>query len=111
MRKKLWTLVFSFLIIFSFSNNCKAQHDFEIAKNVDIFISILKELNAKYADEISPGDLTKTAIDAMLSSLDPYTVYYPESQIEDYKMMSTISANAPNGCRLTIFTVATSPTA
>ena len=88
MRKKLWTLVFSFLIIFSFSNNCKAQHDFEIAKNVDIFVSILKELNAKYADEISPGDLTKTAIDAMLSSLDPYTVYYPESQIEDYKMMT-----------------------
>ena len=88
MRKKLWTLVFSFLIIFSFSNICKAQHDFEIAKNVDIFVSILKELNAKYADEISPGDLTKTAIDAMLSSLDPYTVYYPESQIEDYKMMT-----------------------
>ena len=88
MRKKLWTLVFSFLIIFSFSNVCRAQHDFEIAKNVDIFVSILKELNAKYADEISPGDLTKTAIDAMLSSLDPYTVYYPESQIEDYKMMT-----------------------
>lgn len=88
MRKKLWTLVFSCLIIFSFSNVCKAQHDFEIAKNVDIFVSILKELNAKYADEISPGDLTKTAIDAMLSSLDPYTVYYPESQIEDYKMMT-----------------------
>ncbi|MBO2526474.1 MAG: peptidase S41 [Bacteroidetes bacterium] len=88
MRKKLCALLFSFLIIFSFSNVCNAQHDFEIAKNVDIFVSILKELNAKYADEISPGDLTKTAIDAMLSSLDPYTVYYPESQIEDYKMMT-----------------------
>ena len=88
MRRKLSTLILSILIIFSFTNNCKAQHDFEIAKNVDIFVSILKELNAKYADEISPGDLTKTAIDAMLSSLDPYTVYYPESQIEDYKMMT-----------------------
>jgi carboxyl-terminal processing protease len=88
MRKKLCALLFSFLIIFSFSNVCNAQHDFEIAKNVDIFVSILKELNAKYADEIFPGDLTKTAIDAMLSSLDPYTVYYPESQIEDYKMMT-----------------------
>jgi carboxyl-terminal processing protease len=88
MRKKLRILLLSFLIIFSFSDVCKAQHDFEIAKNVDIFVSILKELNAKYADEISPGDLTKTAIDAMLSSLDPYTVYYPESQIEDYKMMT-----------------------
>lgn len=67
----------------------KAQNDFEIAKNVDIFISILKELNAKYADEISPGDLVKTAIDGMLKDLDPYSVYYPESQIEDVRMMTT----------------------
>ncbi len=67
----------------------KAQNDFEIAKNVDIFVSILKELNEKYADEISPGKLTKTAVDAMLTSLDPYTVYYPESQIEDFRMMTT----------------------
>ena len=66
-----------------------AQNDFEIAKNVDIFVSILKELNEKYADEISPGKLTQTAIDAMLESLDPYTVYYPESQIEDYRLMTT----------------------
>lgn len=66
-----------------------AQNDFEIAKNVDIFVSILKELNDKYADEISPGDLAKAAIDAMLAGLDPYTVYYPESQIEDFRMMTT----------------------
>jgi carboxyl-terminal processing protease len=66
-----------------------AQNDFEIAKNVNIFVSILKDLNEKYADEISPGALTQTAIDAMLKSLDPYTVYYPESQIEDYRMMTT----------------------
>lgn len=66
-----------------------AQNDFEIAKNVDIFVSILKELNDKYADEIMPGQLTQTAIDAMLESLDPYTVFYPESEIEDYRMMTT----------------------
>lgn len=64
------------------------NNDFEIAKNVDIFVSILKELNDKYADEISPGQLTQTAIDAMLKSLDPYTVYYPESEIEEYRMMT-----------------------
>jgi carboxyl-terminal processing protease len=67
----------------------KSQNDFEVAKNVDIFITVLKELNAKYADEISVGDLTKTAIDAMLQKLDPYTVYYPESQIEDFKLLTT----------------------
>ena len=66
-----------------------AQNDFEIVKNVDIFISVLNELNDKYADEISPGELTQTAIKAMLKSLDPYTVYYPESAIEDYRMMTT----------------------
>lgn len=66
-----------------------AQNDFEIAKNVDIFITVLRELNDKYADEITPGDLTKTAIDAMLESLDPYTNYYPENQLEDVKMLTT----------------------
>ncbi|MCQ2272890.1 MAG: S41 family peptidase [Bacteroidales bacterium] len=88
MLKKISAIILSILIISSFLTTCEAQNDFEIAKNVDIFVSILKELNGKYADEISPGDLSKTAIDAMLSSLDPYTVYYPESQIEDFKMMT-----------------------
>ena len=80
---------FLLLVAVALALPCHAQNDFEIAKNVDIFVSILKELNAKYADEISPGDLTKTAIDAMLKSMDPYTVFYPESQIEDFKMMTT----------------------
>ena len=71
------------------SSSVTAQNDFEIVKNVDIFISVLNELNDKYADEISPGELTQTAIKAMLMSLDPYTVYYPESTIEDYRMMTT----------------------
>lgn len=88
---KIQNAILGFLCLFivGISAPCNAQNDFEIAKNVDIFISILKELNAKYADEISPGDLTKTAIDAMLKSMDPYTVFYPESQIEDFKMMTT----------------------
>lgn len=87
MKKKVLYLILS-LILFS-GIELRAQNDFEIAKNVDIFVSILKELNAKYADEISPGDLVKSAIDGMLNSLDPYSVYYPESQIEDYRMMTT----------------------
>ncbi|MDL2309122.1 PDZ domain-containing protein, partial [Bacteroidales bacterium OttesenSCG-928-C03] len=78
------------IAIFSLSFiSLKAQHDFEIAKNVDIFISVMKELNSKYAEDISPTDLTKTAVDAMLKSLDPYTIYYPESQIEDFRLMTT----------------------
>lgn len=82
-------ILFFTLIVGILVPTTHAQNDFEIAKNVDIFVSILKELNAKYADEISPGDLVKNAIDGMLTSLDPYSVFYPESQIEDYRMMTT----------------------
>lgn len=84
--RNLSLLILSFYLIFA---PCRAQNDFEIAKNVDIFVTVLRELNAKYADEITPGDLTKTAIDAMLASLDPYTNYYPENQLEDVKMLTT----------------------
>ena len=77
------------ILFFGLFSKANAQNDFEIVKNVDIFISVLNELNDKYADEISPGELTQTAIKAMLKSLDPYTVYYPESEIESYRMKNT----------------------
>jgi len=63
--------------------------DFEIAKNLDIYYSMFRELQQFYVDEIDPGKLVKTSIDEMLKSLDPYTVFYPESEIEDYKFMTT----------------------
>ena len=62
---------------------------FEISKNLEIFSAIMKELNIYYVDEIKPGDLTKTGVDAMLESLDPYTVYIPESMVEDHRMTTT----------------------
>ncbi len=62
---------------------------FEISKNLDIFNSIYRELNIAYVDDTKPGQLMKTGIDAMLNSLDPYTVYYTENDIEDYKFLST----------------------
>ena len=62
---------------------------FEISKNIDILVSVYKNINTFYVDETEPGDLMKTGIDAMLKKLDPYTVYYPESDIEDYKFMTT----------------------
>jgi carboxyl-terminal processing protease len=62
---------------------------FEISKHIEIFTSLYRELNVYYVDETKPGELMKTGIDAMLSSLDPYTVYYPESKIEDYRFMTT----------------------
>jgi len=76
------------IAFFGLFTRVSAQNDFEIVKNVDIFISVLNELNDKYADEISPGELTQTAIKAMLQSLDPYTVYYNEGEIETYRMQN-----------------------
>jgi carboxyl-terminal processing protease len=62
------------------------HNDFEISKNLDIFATLFRQLNVNYADEINPGKLTKVAIDAMLGSLDPFTVYMPEADIEDYRI-------------------------
>jgi len=78
-----------FIPVFFLTISLSAQNDFEISKNVDIFVSILKELNSKYADEINPTDLVTKAINGMLEHLDPYSVYYPESRIEEYKLMTT----------------------
>ena len=59
---------------------------FEISKNLEIFSSVYKNLHLNYVDDIESGKLIKTAIDAMLASLDPYTNYIPESNIEDVKL-------------------------
>lgn len=62
---------------------------FELSKNMEIFSAVYKEVDKLYVDEIEPGQMMKTAIDAMLKSLDPYTNYYSESQIEDFRFMTT----------------------
>jgi carboxyl-terminal processing protease len=62
---------------------------FEISKNLDIFNSVYRELNVAYVDGTRPGQLMKTGIDAMLGSLDPYTIYYTENDIEDFRYMTT----------------------
>ncbi len=62
---------------------------FEISKNLEIFATLYRELNMFYVDETNPGDLMKTGIDAMLESLDPYTNYITESDIEDFRFMTT----------------------
>jgi len=59
---------------------------FLYSKNIDIFASLYKELNINYVDEVNPSSLMKTGVDAMLDSLDPYTEYVQESDIEDYRM-------------------------
>ncbi len=59
---------------------------FEIAKQIEIFTTLFKELNMNYVDETNPAELMDTAIKNMLEGLDPYTVYLNEQDVEDYKI-------------------------
>ncbi len=88
--KKFWigtvVVVVLGLGFFSFTRDDK---NFEIAKNLEIYHTLFRELNMFYVDEINPNKLVKTSIDDMLSSLDPYTNYISEDQIEDFRFMTT----------------------
>ncbi|MCD9014372.1 S41 family peptidase [Parachryseolinea silvisoli] len=66
-----------------------AERYFEIAKNLDIFATLFKEVNALYVDDVNPNKLVRTGIDAMLNSLDPYTNYIPEDEVEDFRTINT----------------------
>ena len=63
--------------------------DFRIGKNLDIFFSLFRELNTFYVDEIDPDKVIKAGIDNMLKTLDPYTVYFPESEADEFNIMTT----------------------
>jgi carboxyl-terminal processing protease len=66
-----------------------ADQYFEISKNLDIFSTVYKEVNTYYVDEIEPGKLIRSGIDGMLNSLDPYTNFYSEAEIEDARFLTT----------------------
>ncbi|MCU0440267.1 MAG: S41 family peptidase [Raineya sp.] len=91
IRKSLKALVLPALAIATFFAFKKDPQDnaFEIAKNIDIFTTLYKEVNNYYVDEVNPNKIMRTGVDAMLKSLDPYTVYISEDQIEDYRTMTT----------------------
>jgi len=85
---KISCLVFAVLI--SLRNNTRAQSQgFEVIKGLELMDQIFQNLEHYYVDETFPGNMSKTAIDAMLKELDPYTVYYHEANIEDYRLMTT----------------------
>ncbi|MEP2773923.1 MAG: S41 family peptidase [Fulvivirga sp.] len=90
MKKLKYTLL-SVVVILLVSVAAIAPNSryFEIAKNLDIFATLFKEVNAYYVDEVDPDKLIKTGIDAMLYSLDPYTNYIPEEEIESFRTMTT----------------------
>src|SRR6478609_4332640 len=89
MKKKIALISLPFLVLGLLSFTPPAERYFEIAKNLDIFASLFKEVNALYVDEINPNTLIRTGIDAMLNSLDPYTNYIAEDEVEDFRTMNT----------------------
>jgi carboxyl-terminal processing protease len=67
----------------------RADQLFDLAKNLDIYASVIKELNQFYVDPIDPNKVVKNSIDGMLDQLDPYTVYYPEEDLDEFNTLTT----------------------
>jgi carboxyl-terminal processing protease len=87
LKKKYIIPIVASLFLFvgaSFKNDF-----FEIAKQIEIFTTLFKELNTNYVDETNPGELMDKAITGMLSSLDPYTVYFNEQEVLNFKINNT----------------------
>jgi len=91
MKRKHLVVVFLVAIGLIASLSAFKQTDkyFEISKNMEIFASVYKDVNLLYVDELNPSKIMTTGIDAMLESLDPYTNYIPEDNIEDFRTQLT----------------------
>lgn len=90
LSQKSWLFWGLMLVLLLFSVGFKVGGDlFEVSRNMEIFAELYTELNKSYVDETDPTRLMRTAIDSMLYSLDPYTNYYSESQIDESKLIRT----------------------
>ncbi len=89
MKNKLHVIIWVTLTCFTFQTSWTQSNGFETLKSLEIMDQIYENLDLYFVDEPQNGKLSKTAIDAMLKELDPYTVYYHESNIEDYRLLTT----------------------
>jgi carboxyl-terminal processing protease len=85
MKKNKFALLIATVAIASLTWSFK-EDLFLVSKNLDIFASLYKEISINYVEETDPADLMKNGIDAMLETLDPYTVYVPEAEVEEFKL-------------------------
>ncbi|MGY6561061.1 MAG: S41 family peptidase [Luteibaculaceae bacterium] len=88
MKKKIAIGFFALVLVAGISASYSSKY-FEISKNLEIFTNVFKELNTYYVVETEPGRLMRGGLDAMLETLDPYTNFIAESDIEDYRYMTT----------------------
>jgi carboxyl-terminal processing protease len=89
MKRRLFYLLLLLATLIPASAQDAKSHNFEVSKNLDVFNYIYKNLDLMYVDTLNPKEVIGTAIKYMLAGLDPYTVYYPESDVKDLKMMIT----------------------
>lgn len=82
-------IVVTAMLTFGFLMGGQENKDFKLTKNLDIYISLFRELNAFYVDDIDPEKLVHKSINSMLATLDPYTVFYPEDETGDLDFMTT----------------------
>ena len=87
-KKRILIPILALAILFSGSAFYKGDF-FEIAKQIEIFTTLYKEINMNYVDDTNPGELMDTAIKSMLQDLDPYTNFYNEQDVEDARINST----------------------
>ena len=88
LRKKILIPTFAVIILVVGSGFVKSDF-FEIAKQIEIFTTLFKELNMNYVDETNPAELMDTAIKNMLDDLDPYTKFLNEQDVETYRINNT----------------------
>ncbi len=91
MKKRHFLFLTTGILVLAFGALSLKNDDrnFEISKQLNIYASLFREANMFYVDDVNPGDLVTTSVNAMLKSLDPYTVFYPEANMEDVKLMTT----------------------
>lgn len=88
-RRIIWLVSIVGIACAAWAFRSPAEKYFEIAKSLDIFATLFKEVNAYYVDEVAPEKLIRTGIDGMLETLDPYTDYIPEDEIESFRISTT----------------------
>ncbi|MBX2947516.1 MAG: S41 family peptidase [Cyclobacteriaceae bacterium] len=88
-RKVKWVVGIVVVSVCFFAFKKPAENYFEIAKSLDIFATLFKEVNTYYVDEVDPQKLIRHGIDSMLESLDPYTDFIPEEDLDNFRIATT----------------------
>jgi carboxyl-terminal processing protease len=88
-RRYKWPVILALMVVVAVSFREPTERYFEVAKSLDIFATLFKEVNAYYVDEVDPQKLIRKGIDGMLQSLDPYTDFIPEDELESFRITTT----------------------